>query len=170
MPQERIKRTTISDVFCDTYVEIDPNPRRGGYISISKIITDKYYSQDNSKLFMPGADHTVFDRDGFPVHKVRTRFCHALRKCGDNVCRLYNTLNQVFTEDAIKFLFDGPNVWLLNHNYLARKASARAFNEENRKRKLIPRKERVWKAGIANLTANRSAKAHARYIRSLQVN
>jgi hypothetical protein len=159
---------TISDVFCDTYIEMDPNPRRGGYISLAVILKDKYYHEDPNRLFVKNACPDVFERDGFPVHRVRTRFCIGLRKCGNSVCRLYNTLNQVFTEQAIKTLFQIPNVWLMNHNYLAKKRRAAEFNEENRLKKLSSKSDRKLHIGCVKATANRSATAHARYIRSLQ--
>jgi len=168
MKDIRNKRQTLSDVFCDTYIEMDPDPRRGGYISIARILSNKQYSDNPKLLFVQNAIPNVFDRDGFPVHKVRTRFCYALRKCGDNVCRLKNTLNQVFTDDAIRFLFQVPNVWLLNNNYLAKKKAAHEISVLNHQRKMDPKGSKL-RAEISRITSNRSATAHVRYIRSLQL-
>ena len=168
MENNRIKRQTVSDVFCDTYIEMDPDPRRGGYVSIARILSDKRYHDNPKLLFVSNALPHVFERNGFPVHKVRTRFCQGLRKCGDNVCRLRNILNQVFTDEAIKFLFQMPNIWLLNNNYLAKKKAAHDLNEHNRQRKMDPKGSRLH-AEVSRVTANRSASAHARYIRSLQL-
>lgn len=172
MNNDPVKRPskTMADLFCDIYVEMDPNPRRGGYISLAPLVSakNKRYADDPKLLFVPGAIPKIFKRDDFPVHHVRTRYCKALRKCGDNFCRLFIVLNQVFNEEAIKLLFPEPNLWLMHHNFMARRKSAREFNEANRAAKLIPKKEMRWHKGCVAATANRSASAHARYKRSLQ--
>lgn len=162
------KCRTLADIFCEIYVERDENPRRGGYISISPILVNHRYKNHSEHLFVSHSNSRVFERDGFPVHPVRTRYCNALLKCGDNVCRLYNTLNQVFTEDAIKLLFSEPNIWLLNKNYLARKRNRTEINEFNRKKKLMGRHDFNLHNACVSATANRSASQHMRYIRKLQ--
>lgn len=113
-------------------------------------------------------DREIIDVDGVPGFLCRVRFVKMLSRLEHNPGGIFLNLRPIFTEQFIKDAFTMPNVWLLHHNVVARKAAAHELNIRNVERKKIPISERMMHNEIVCRTANRSANACVRHERSLQ--
>ena len=111
-------RNSISDLFCDTYVRISA---QCSYILLPKLLTNKRLWEHPQFLLSPtGKAKCLEEFEGVPAYRIRHKYRKAIRELGDSPTGLYGILNQLFSESAIKDLFSVPNVWVLNHNALAK--------------------------------------------------
>jgi len=154
----------IADHFVDTYCVVE-NPHRC-FLQLPTLNEHKFMRDDPEKyLFQENCKHNkVFDYEGFiPSCTIRYRFINAIRRCEDNVPRIFILLNQLFREEAIKLLF--PDVWTMWHNVMMRKANTHERNEMNRQRKHVPKKERVMHHQCERITHGMSMRDAARQSR-----
>lgn len=158
-------RNSISDLFCDTYVRISA---QCSYILLPKLLTNKRLWEHPQFLLSPtGKAKCLEEFEGVPAYRIRHKYRKAIREIGDSPTGLYGILNQLFSESAIKDLFSVPNVWVLNHNALAKKKQATERNLLNRMKKKDPKGFQLHGECVAR-TQNMSVKKTARKIRGLQ--
>lgn len=130
------KTSTISDLFCDTYIRVET---QNCYIMLPALLTNRALARNPSSILAPtGLCSNLVEIEGIPAYRIRHKFHKTIRARGDSVIGLYGALSLVFTENAIKSLFTMPNVWLLNHNALAKKKRATEISELNHQRKVNP--------------------------------
>lgn len=154
---------TLSEQFCDTYVRLGG---RVSYILMPKLLTDRALAERMPSLLNQGRPVNLVEFEGVPAYQIRHKFRRSLYRNGNNPIGLYGALESLFKEEAIKKLFTMPNVWLLNHNEVARKRRATEESVRNRERKLNPEGYRL-RAQCANRTRNMSVSAAAREEREL---
>ena len=135
MPQKRPIRHTLCDEFCDVYVV---DGRVHSFILLPKLLVDRQLAENIRSMLMPGAtpEH-LCDCDGTPAYRIRHKFHRAIRRRGNSATGLYGALNTFFNEEAIRLMF--PDVWLKNHNELARKRNAGEESARNHARKIDPK-------------------------------
>lgn len=130
------KPYTISQLFCDTYV------RRGdrcSFIMLPALMVNKRLAQNPSVLLAPtGKASNFVEFEGEPAYRVRHKFHKSIIARGDNPLGLYGAINSIFSDSAIKILFQVPNVWLLNHNARAKKQRTTEMQRFNYERKRNP--------------------------------
>lgn len=130
------KPYTISQLFCDTYV------RKGdvcSYIMLPALIVNKVLAQNPSIILAPtGKASNIVEFEGEPAYKIRHKCHKSILARGDNPLGLYGAINSIFSDAAIKLLFQVPNVWLLNHNARARKQRATDIQRYNYAKKHNP--------------------------------
>lgn len=160
----RIKRQTIAEQFCETYVRHAPECC---YILMPALLTNKTWGEKPEILLVPEAKTgNITMVDGEPAYRVRHKFKKAILERGDNALALYSIINQIFTDAAIKALFLNPNVWLLNHNALAKKQQITDLHRYNYLRK-HDSKGMILHKQCFNRTINKSVANAARETRSL---
>lgn len=163
-PQPR--RKTLADQFCETYVVAE---RGCSFILMPVLLTDRVLGENRQSLLSPGARvDWLTEKDGVPAFRVRTKFHRSLRQHRDNARALFNALNYIFTESAIKRLFTMPNIWLANHNEQARKRNATEESALNHLKKVDPAGFALH-AQCAARTRNTSVSIAARKERQLSV-
>ena len=172
---QRQQTINYGALFADTYTMIDTYKNRPcGFICAPLLITKegkKYRNNLDLVLNKKMSDRFIVEVEGIPCFKCRIRFIHSLRKCGSNFCRLYMQLDQFFTEEFIKEQFTTPNVWVLHHNFHAKKAIATQQQQYNHLRKiskLTSLTDQKLHREAELRTANRSVSTDARFTRSLQ--
>lgn len=128
----------------------------------------KTTSKTIEELFVPSARKScIVEIDGIPAYQIRHKFHRAIRRRGDSATGLYGILNCIFTENAIRENFTLPNVWLLNHNAIARKRNITEESRMNHLRKQDTEGFRLH-SECRRETSNRSAIRVVRDIRALQ--
>ena len=160
----RQTRRTISDLFCETYVESDA---AASYILLPGILVSREYADHPERVLGPeGNPKRLITRNGVPAYRIRHKLHNAMRFRGFHVMGLYGDLAAIFTDAAIKELFKSPDIWLLNHNERARKRNATEEAAVNHARKLDP-SGAVLHTECASRTRNSSVSAATRYERKL---
>ena len=160
----RQTRRTVSDQFCENYVESDAV---ASYILLPGILVSREYADHPERvLSTEGNRNRLVTRDGVPAYRIRHKFHKSMRFKGDHILGLYGDLAAIFTDAAIKELFISPNVWILNHNERARKRNATEEAAVNRARKLDPLGAALH-TECASRTRNSSVSAATRYERKL---
>lgn len=158
--------------FVDTYTMIDTYQNRPcGFICVPFLLTKegkRYRENLDLVLNKKMKDRFIVEVEGVPCFKCRIRFIHSLRKCGSNFCRLYMQLDQFFTEEFIKLQFTQPNLWILHHNFHAKKAAITEQDWYNHLRKISSLTDQRLHREAELRTANRSVSANVRFTRSLQ--
>ena len=150
---------TFAEDWVNTYTYVE-NHRRA-FINLGPLLKVKHMLENpHTYVFQENVVHSkIIFIDGIPHVQTRVRFIKALRQAGDNIPRLYITLNQIFKKDAIRILW--PIVLLKWSNVMARKKNTYERNEKNRVLKKIPVADRKLHGEIVKLTQKptlRSAK------------
>lgn len=133
IPDKPMKKSTISQLFCDTYIRETPSCC---YILLPTLKVNRRFGENPSLILAPqGNASNIVEFDGEYAYRIRHRFRRDILARRNNPIGLYGALNLVFTEDAIKMLFKVPDIWLLNHNRRAQKSRATEINRLNYARK-----------------------------------
>ena len=134
IPNNRPKRHTLCDEFCDVYVV---DGRANSFILLPRLLVDKKLAYDKAALLSPmGKVENFCECDGTPAYRIRHKFHRSIRVRGNSPTGLYGCLETFFTEAAIKAIF--PDVWVMNHNERARKRNAGEEAARNHARKVDP--------------------------------
>lgn len=158
------KRLTLAEQFCETYIRHAPECC---YILLPVLLTNRVLGKNPEMLLVPeGKPQNIMEVDGVPAYRIRHKMQQAIIKRGDSPKGVYGALNQIFKDAAIKALFLEPNIWLLNHNALAKKQQATDLNRFNYLKKHDPKGLALHKQCFKR-TNNRSVAITAREIRSL---
>lgn len=158
------KPYTISQLFCDTYVR---KSEQNSFILLPSLITNKSLAQNPASILMPSAKTAnLVEFEGVPAYRIRHKYHNLILERGDNPLGLYGAINSIFSDAAIKLLFQVPNVWLLNHNARARKQRATDIQRYNYAKKHYPEGVALHNQ-CADRTRNLSVSQTARYMRSL---
>lgn len=141
-----------------------------GFILLPILLKDKRLAENPKEfVFTPNARHTeITDIEGCPAAWVRVKLIEHLRGLNDNVGGIIMQLRYLFTEDVIKRCFTLPNIWLLNHNIVARKKATYEMQMRNHMLKRVPKEELRLHADVDRRMQNRSVSSATRELRDLQ--